>query len=57
MSHHLGLPEVAVQEGVSVCVHMGPEGGGGGVEREPMSLLVTVTQKCSKPARRKVKDI
>lgn len=44
------LLEVSVDHVMMVGINVGPETESGGVEREIVSLTVTVTEKCTKPA-------
>ena len=45
------LSEVTVEHGVEVGINVGPQRESRGIEREVVSLPVTVTEKCTKPAK------
>lgn len=45
-----GLLEVSVDHVMMVGINVGPEAESCGIEREVVSLSVTVTEKCTKPA-------
>ena len=44
-----GLLEVSVDHVMVVGINVGPEAESGGIEREVVSLSITVTEKCTKP--------